>query len=50
MKICFSGNIDLLKYLLVELKADTGITDEKDETCLFSAVKGNHSEIVSQLL
>ena len=50
MKICYSGNIDLLKYLLVELKADTAIIDEKDETCLFSAVKGNHSEIVSQLL
>jgi ankyrin repeat protein len=50
MKICFAGDTDLLNYFLVKLKADTAIIDLKDETCLFSAVKGNHPEIVSQLL
>jgi ankyrin repeat protein len=50
MKICFAGDTDLLNYFLVKLKADTAIIDVKDETCLFSAVKGNHPEIVSQLL
>jgi hypothetical protein len=50
MKICFAGNAELLNYFLVKLKADKSIIDVKDETCLFSAVKGNHPEIVSQLL
>lgn len=50
MKICFAGKTDLLNYVLVKLKADTTIIDVKDETCLFSAVKGNHPEIISQLV
>jgi hypothetical protein len=50
MKICFAGKTDLLKYFLVKLKADTTIIDIKDETCLFSAVKGNHPDIFSQLV
>ena len=50
MKICFSGNLELLQYFVVDLKADLSILDLKDENCLFAAVKGNHPEIVEFIL
>ncbi len=50
MKLCFGGNLEMLRYFLVELKADLTILDLKDESCLFSAVKGNHPQVIELIL